>query len=158
MKNNATRIITILIMASVIGFLFSAAPAYAEQAVTVSDINLGLVGEEDFANGYVFLPRVPVFWDSDVPWRLTIQSLGADLGAGDDGMTDKSLSDLLWKLSDEENWLPVTQDPEEVEWSMESGTGVVYIDLVVLIDWLYDSPGQYQVDLTFRIEILPETS
>jgi len=154
MKSGTIRTLIILVALTVIGLGGGAARAFAEQTVTVNDINAGLIGEEDFYAGQVLIPRIPVFWTSDEPWRITVRSLEPELFASDDGIHIKSLDDLMWKLSDEEIWVQISQDPEEIDWSMESGSGVVYIDLIVELDWLLDPAGTYRLDLAFNIEAL----
>ena len=39
-------------------------------------------------------------------------------------------------------------------WSTDTGSGVVYIDVLVLLDWLEDAPGDYRVELVFTLEAL----
>ena len=113
-----------------------------------------MIGEEEFQAGYVVVPRLPVFWESDIPWTLSIYSLDADLGISDEADFVKPLDDLLWKPSDTDVWLPLSQDPEEVAWSFDTGSGVVYIDVILQLDWLSDGPGDYQANILFTIEPL----
>ncbi len=128
--------------------------AYADQFVTANRINLGIAGEEEFMAGYVMVPRLPVFWESDVPWRLTVSSFSPDLGLSDDASYIKPLEDLQWKISEEQVWLPLSQDAEEVIWGTETGSGVIYIDVMVQLDWLEDTPGDYHADIILTIEAM----
>ena len=150
----------LVLIIAIAGFLIASPAAWAAQSITVDDINLGVVGEEEFFAGYAFIPSRAIFWESDTPWRVTVSSLNPDLGMSDDGTYIKSLGDLHWKLSDEETWLPMTQEDEEIEWGTEMGTmgeggkGVIYVDFAVLLDWLKDVPGQYGTVLVFTIESL----
>lgn len=132
--------------------LFPAFPAMADIEVTSGNINIGVVGENEFMAGYVVIPRVPVFWQSTEPWRLTVSSLDPDMGSSDDAMNVKALEDVLWRVSESEDWQSISINCEEVEWSNETGSGVVYIDIMVLLDWLTDSPGEYSIDVEFSIE------
>src|SRR3972149_4561436 len=100
----------------------TAAPLYAEQSVFVNEINAGLVGEKEFIDGYVLIPAVPVYWESDVPFRITVSSLEPELGVSDGSSYAKSLHDLQWKITDEETWIPVSQDKEEVAFGAEGGS------------------------------------
>ncbi|MCK4719679.1 hypothetical protein KAU08_03410 [bacterium] len=143
----------VLIIAMAVFLVFSPA-VRAEQSINVADINLGTVGENEFNDGYAFIPSHAIFWESDISWRITISSYDPDLGMSDDGTYIKPLSDLLWKLSDEETWLPVTQEEEELEWGTETGDGVIYVDFAVLLAWMKDVPGQYGTELIFTIESL----
>jgi hypothetical protein len=138
----------------VAGISFLCSPARAEQTVSADRINLGIVGAEEFEAGYIVIPGVPVFWESDVPWRLTLSSIDPDLGVSNDARYAKPLDSLQWRLSDEQAWMPLSQDEEEVTWGAERGSGVIYIDVIVLLDWLTDAPGEYRVDLVFTIEPL----
>ncbi len=143
-----------MLIIAIAGFLIGSPAAWATQSIAVDDINLGTVGEREFIEGYAFIPSRAIFWESDTPWRVTVSSLDPDLGISDDGTYVKSLGDLLWKLSDEETWLPMTQENEEIEWGTEMGKGVIYVDFAVLLDWLKDVPGRYCTELVFTIESL----
>ena len=81
-----------------------------------------------------------------------MSSVDPDLGISDDARYIKPLDDLRWKLSEEPVWLPVSRDAEEIDWSAETGSGVIYIDVMVLLDWLTDAPGEYHADIVFTIE------
>ncbi len=126
----------------------------AAQSINVADINLGIIGEDGFNDGYAFIPSHTIFWESDIPWRITIRSYDPDLGTSDSGTYVKPLSDLYWKLSDTETWLPMTQEEEELDWSTETGDGVIYVDFAVLLAWKNDVPGRYGTELIFTIESL----
>jgi len=129
-------------------------PVRAEQSISVNDINFGIAGEDDFFNGYILVQSHPIFWSSDTGWRITVHSADPNLGVSDDGTYVKPLSDLLWKLSDEEAWIPMTQDPEEVDWSENGGEGVIYVDFAIQLDWHRDFPGHYEAHLFFFIQDL----
>jgi len=139
-------------LAAILAFSIWSAPALADQTVSADRINLGIVGEEEFNNGYVVITKLPVYWESDVPWRLTVSSIDPDMGMSNDTRSVKPLDDLRWKPSDEQVWLPVRQDSEEVAWGADAGSGVIYIDVMVLLDWLTDAPGEYRTSLVFTIE------
>jgi len=137
--------------------LLAPTAARADQSITVNNINLGIIGEEDFLAGYALAASQAIFWESDVPWRITVRSLDPDLGTSDDGSYIKPLEDLLWKVSDEETWIPMTREVEEIEWSGGAdegavGLGVIYLDFVARLDWESDIPGQYRARLVFTIE------
>jgi hypothetical protein len=136
------------------GFLVGPPSVYAVQNIVVNDMDFGVVGESEFMDGYALLLSQPISWESDVGWRITVYSLDPDLGLSNDGLYTKLLSDLQWKLSSGSLWVPMTQDATEVDWSSDTGTGVVYIDAKVLLDWVNDVPGNYQADLVFTIEPL----
>ncbi len=136
------------------GVLALGPSVYADPSVDVHDLNLGLVGEDDFLAGHILIPGLPVHWQSDVPWRLLVSSVDPDLGPSDDAAYVKPLDDFLWKLSEDENWTPMSQYPEEVYWSTETGSGVIYVDVAVRLDWLSDAPGDYHADLIFTVEPL----
>jgi hypothetical protein len=126
--------------------------ARAEQSITINDLNLGIIGEREYAAGFALMRAHPVFYRSDTPFRVTISSLDPNLGVSDDGTYIKPLGDLVWKLSDEPDWVPVTQEDEEVDWSDTPGEGALYVDFVVLLDWTKDVPGRYGARLVFTIE------
>lgn len=128
--------------------------AHADQFVTANRVNLGIAGEEGFMAGYILVPRLPVFWESDVPWRLTVSSFSPDLGLSNDASYNKPLEDLQWKISEEQVWQPLSQDAEELIWSSETGSGVIYIDVMVQLDWLRDTPGDYHADIILTIEAI----
>ena len=131
--------------------LLTPIPAFAVQTITVNDIAMGIVGEDEFEAGYALLQNHSVSWESDTGWSITVRSLDADLGLGGGGLYTKLLSDLQWKLSSESVWIPMTQNDTEVDWSIDTGSGVVYIDIRVLLDWVNDEPGSYGADLLFTI-------
>jgi hypothetical protein len=141
-----------------IAVLLTPTAARADQSITINNLNLGISGEDDFLAGYVLAPSQAIFWESDVPWRITVRSIDPDLGTSDDGSYVKPLGDLLWKVSDEETWTPVTREVEEIEWSGGTddtvGHGVIYLDFVARLDWEKDAPGQYGARLVFTIEAL----
>ncbi|MCX6646882.1 MAG: hypothetical protein NTY09_11115 [bacterium] len=120
------------------------------ESIAVNDIVLGIVGETEFEAGYALLQNHPISWEDDVDWSITVRSLDADLGMSDGGLYTKLLSDLQWKLSTESVWIPMTQSDTEVD-SDVAGSGVIYIDIKVLLDWVQDAPGSYQADLEFTI-------
>lgn len=128
--------------------------ALAAQSINVADINLGTIGEDEFNDGYAAVPSHAIFWESDIAWRILINSYDPDLGISDDGTYVKPLSDLYWKLSNEEIWLPITQDREELDWGTETGDGVIYVDFAVSLAWKKDVPGRYGTELIFTIESL----
>ncbi len=147
----------LVLIIAIAGFLIGSPAAWAAQSITIDDINIGTVGEDEFFAGYAFIPSRAIFWESDTPWRITVRSLDPDLGMSDNGTYIKPLGDLHWKLSDEEIWLPITQENKEIEWGTKTGEGlmgVVYVDFAVLLDWLKDVPGQYGTELVFTIESL----
>jgi hypothetical protein len=137
--------------------LLGSPAAWATQSITVSDIDLGIVGEGEFLAGHALVAAHAIFWASDTPWRITVSSLDPNLGTSDDGSYIKPLGDLLWKLSDEATWTPMTQDAEELDWSAvvgeeAIGESAIHVDFVVLLDWLKDVPGRYGTKLVFTIE------
>jgi len=134
--------------------LFFPKALLAAQSISVNDFAFGVVGETEFLAGYAILSNQPILWESDVPWRITVRSLDANLGMSNSGEYIKPLSDLEWKLSGESGWTPMTQDDTEVDWSEETGSGAIYIDVRVLLEWAYDEPGTYQADLLFTISAL----
>jgi hypothetical protein len=141
----------LLLPAIIILLLFCPAAAGAAQSITVSDIDLGMVGETEFVAGYAAVPAHAIFWASDVPWRITVSSRDPNLGVSDDGSYIKALDDLVWKLSDESAWTPMTQDAREVDWSDGTGEDAIHVDFVVILDWLKDVPGRYGTKLVFTI-------
>lgn len=143
-------LLTILIV--LVGLSALPTAVHAEQLVSTNQSNLIIVGEEEFMAGYFLIPGLPIFWESDEPWRLTVSSVDPDLGISDDARYIKPLDDLRWKLSEEQVWLPVSRDLEEIDWSTETESGVIYIDVMVLLDWLTDAPGEYHADIVFTIE------
>ena len=152
-KKLAVRI-SLILLALTAGLSTWPAGAPAEQAVTVSDYNAGMISEVDFQAGYHLIPGIPILWESDTAWRLAVSSVDPDLGISNDASYVKPLNDLMWKLADEDIWLPLSREPEEVTWSTETGSGVIYIDVLVLLDWLEDAPGDYRVELVFTLEAL----
>jgi len=126
-------------------------PALADQIVDAGALNIGTIGEQEFMDGYILIPELPVFWSSDVPWRISVGSMDPDMGLSDDASYSKPLEDLMWKISSEQTWIPLNRDPHEIAWGDETGSGVIYIDVIILLDWLSDAPGEYRTDLVFTI-------
>jgi len=151
MRSGLLRNIILVLLVMTAGMMLGSAPAFADQMITAGDLSLGIAGEEEFLAGYVLVPRLPVFWESDTPWTLSVSSLDPDLGVSNDASFVKPLGDLLWRLSDEEVWRPMSQDPQELTWSFEMGAGVIYIDVLVRLDWLSDAPGIYRADIVFSM-------
>ncbi len=131
--------------------LLAARPALADQSISVSAINLGMAGEDDFYAGQIVVRYHPVYWESDIPWMITVRSLDADLGMSGDGSYIKPLADLQWKLSDENQWIAMRQDEEEVDSSSDTGSGAVTMDFRALLNWKRDRPGDYRATLRFTI-------
>ena len=123
----------------------------ASQIVDTASLNVGVVGEEEFMQGYVLIPRIPIFWESSEPFSLSVSSIDPVLGVSDDASYSKPLEDLQWKLSDEPDWFPLRQELEEMFRSTDTGSGVIYIDVIIELDWLTDAPGEYRTDLVFTI-------
>ena len=142
----------LVIILAITSLVFGSPVAANGLSITVTDINIGIVGEDEFIAGYVLVGAHPIFWESDIPWRITVCSLDPDLGSSDDGMYIKPLDDLLWKLTDEQNWQPMVQEEEEIDWSTDTGDGLILLDFVVILDWEKDVPGQYGTYLVFTIE------
>jgi len=151
---NRALVFSIVVLIAIISAAVWTPPAHAEMSVSSNRVNAGIVGAEEFEAGYVVIPRIPIFWESDVPWHISVGSLDPDLGISSDSRYVKPLDDLRWRLSDGQSWVPMRQESEEIDWSSEPGSGVVYIDIVILLDWLRDAPGEYQADLVFTIESL----
>lgn len=150
MKKYPLRIPLLTCFFLIAGFL-TRTPVFAVESITVNDIALGVIGETEFDAGYALLQNHPISWESDVGWSITVRSLDADLGMSDEGPYTKSLSDLQWKLSSESVWIPMTQIDTEVYWSNGTGSGIIYIDIKVLLEWVADEPGSYHADLVFTI-------
>ena len=125
--------------------------AWAGQSISVNDINVGPATADDFVAGQIYIHAQPIFWQSDVPWRITVRSVNPNLGASDDGTYIKPLSDLMWKLSDDVTWTPVTQEEDEVDYGTDTGDGVIYVDFLLTLDWLKDIAGNYGAELVFTI-------
>ena len=145
------RISLLVLLSLIFGLLIRVAPAYAAESLSVNDLVFGIVGETDFEAGYTLIQDHPISWGSDVAWSITVHSLDANLGLSDSGFYTKSLGDLQWKLSSESVWIPMTQIDTEVDWSNDTGTGTVYIDSRILLDWVLDVPGAYHADIMFTI-------
>jgi len=142
-------------VAAVFAAFWSASmPVRAAESVSVSGNQIIVAGEQEFEAGFVLIPRIPVFWQSDGPWRLMLSAADANLGTSSDASYVKPIADLSWRLSSTQAWMPLTQDMEEVDSSSKNGSGVVYIDLIVHLNWLKDAPGDYNVNLIFTIEPL----
>jgi hypothetical protein len=135
-------------------FWLPSVPAYATQSVSLGGNQMVVAGEQEFEAGFVLLPRVPIFWESDGSWRLTVSAADPNLGASSDASYVKSLADLSWKLAGTQAWMPLTQDAEEVDSSDKTGSGVIYLDMAVRLNWLKDAPGDYNVNLIITIEPL----
>jgi hypothetical protein len=131
--------------------LIASRPVAAQQSITVNSINLGLISENEFSSGSTGINTFPIFWQSDSPWVISISSLDPDLGLSDNGNYRKPLSDFLWRPSDEQQWLPLTQSPQEIAWGKGGGKGVAYIDIKALLDITRDAPGEYRSVLVFTI-------
>ena len=130
--------------------LFSPA-AWADQTISVNDMSLGPATEDDYVAGQIYIHAQPISWQSDVPWRITVRSVNPNLGVSDDGSYIKPLTDLMWKLSDDVTWTPLTQEENEIKYSPDTGQGVVYVDFLLTLDWLKDIPGNYGAELVFTI-------
>jgi len=144
-------VLTAVLISIILYLTFAIAPALADQSISVSNINRGTAGEDEFRAGQALTLRQPVWWESDIPWRITVRSLNADLGMSDDGRYVKPLGDLQWKLSDERQWTKLRRDDEEMNASDEPGSGVFSVDYRALLDWKRDRPGDYSAALRFTI-------
>ena len=142
----------VLLFMAIACLLACSATAWAEPSISVSDITIGPACEDDFIAGQIYAQAQPIYRQSDLPWRITVRSLNPNLGISYDGTYIKPLGDLMWKLSDDVTWTPVTQEEDEVDWGSDTGDGVIYIDFLVTLDWLKDIPGNYKAELVFKIE------
>ena len=125
--------------------------AWADQSLSVIDMSVGPATSDDFVAGQIYIHAQPIFWQSDVPWGITVRSLNPNLGVSNDGTYIKPLTDLMWKLSDDVTWTPVTQEEHEIDYSPDTGSGVIYVDFVFSLDWLKDVAGNYRAELAFTI-------
>jgi len=131
-------------------FLVLSPAAMAQQSISVNDITVGPVDSDDFVTGGMYIQAQPIYWSSGTSWTITVRAMQPNLGVSDDGTYIKPLDDLFWKLSDDESWIPMTQEEEEVDYGME-GEGVIYVDYVLTLDWLEDIAGNYGAELVFTI-------
>jgi len=148
------KIVRIVVGFLIVLLLLFPTAAWAEQTISVNDVTVGPATEDDFIAGGIYIHAQPIFWQSDVPWRITVRSATPNLGVSDNGTYVKLLSDLRWKLSDDVTWTPVTQEENEVEYGTGTGDGVIYLDFVLTLDWLKDIAGNYGAELVFTIEAL----
>ena len=130
------------------------APAYAGQGVTTYDLAFGEAGEREFQAGQVLRPREPLWWESDVPWRIMVEALDPYLGTSDDGSYVKPLGDLQFKLSEESQWTELRQQPQELKSSTQTGSGTFTVDWRVLLKLTHDRAGRYEATLRFTITAL----
>lgn len=128
-------------------------PAHAAQAVVVQDINFGVVRKQDFNVGYSWLNRMPVWWESDTAWVITVESLDPNLGGSDDGSYTKSLDDLEFKLhkATGNRWITMLEQPQVLDEGTNTGSGTIYVDWRMLLSWTADRPGLYGTTLLFTI-------
>ena len=156
MKTDCFRITLLACLSVIAGLMIRPAPVLAAQSITVGDIVLGAVGKTEFNTGYALFQNHPVYWTSDVGWDITVRSSDASLGMSTDGLYEKPLGDLQWKLSGDSVWTPMTQDDTEVDTSADpgSGSGMIVMDFKVLLGWAQDKPGDYGADLVFTISPL----
>lgn len=133
--------------------LLCAGWAQAATSVSVDDIRIKRPSKQDFRDGESKLERQPVKWESDTPWRITVESLDPNLGTSDYGGYTKLLSDLQWRLSNGRNWYEMRQQPQEVT-TGEAGKGTFQMDWRVLLDITRDRPGRYRAELRFTISAL----
>jgi len=135
-----------------IAFLILSPPAWAQQSISINDISIGPVSADDFVAGGIYIQAQPIYWESDIPWRITVRAGQSNLSVSDDGTYIKPLSDLYWKLTDDETWNPMTQEDNEIEFGREPGEGVIYIDFVLSLDWMRDIAGDYGAEIVFTIQ------
>lgn len=133
-----------------LAFLILSPAVMAQHSISVNDITVGPADSDDFVAGGMYIQAQPIYWSSDTSWTITVRSMQPNLGVSDDGTYIKPLDDLFWKLSDDESWIPMTQEEEEVDYGME-GEGVIYVDYVLTLDWLEDISGNYGAELVFTI-------
>jgi hypothetical protein len=155
MMNTKSGKLQVIILAAAVAmpWLF-VAPVYAEQSVFVNTSGLIEAGEADFEAGYVLISDIPISWQSDVPWRITLSTAEPDFIANNNTGYIKSVADISWRSPDNEVWVPLDQNAQEISWGDETGSGVTYVDLLVSLDWLKDAPGEYHIDFVVSIEPL----
>jgi hypothetical protein len=151
MKTSYLRITLLACLSVIAGLPIRPTPVLAAQSITVDDMMLGVIGKSEFDAGYAQLLNHPIYRSSTVDWDIFVCSLDPDLGMSTDGLYTKSLADLRWKLSSGSSWTPMTQIDTEVTFGYDTGPGVTYIDVRVLLNWVQDRPGSYQADLLFTI-------
>jgi hypothetical protein len=133
-------------------FLILSPSASAQQTISFSDISIGPASADDFVSGQLYIQAEPIYWESDTPWRIFVRSVQPNLGVSDDGTYIKPLSDLMWKLSEDEVWNPMTQEENEIDFGSEPGEGVIYIDFLFSLDWMRDIAGDYGAEIVFTIQ------
>jgi hypothetical protein len=145
------RLIGVLLIVIVI--LINPGRVFADQSLSTGNLDLGVIGEKEFLDGSIYYSNFPIFWESDEPWAITIESSSNEfmvIGKGEYSL-QKPISDLLWRLTDGTDWYPLSINSEVVDWDDETGEGVIYMDFLLKLNWLTDGPGTYDADLTFTI-------
>ena len=87
---------------------------------------------------------------SNTGWKVTVKTTDDDMGTL--GGRLKPISDLLWKRHRVGPYRPITHDDQLV---MARTTPVaqrrMFLDYRVLLDWVEDSPGAYEISLLFTV-------
>ena len=130
--------------------LAAALSAHADSRVSMDDLRFSTPRRNDFRKGEQNLERQPVKWESDAAWLVIIEAVDAELGISDDGKYYKPLSDLQFRLSQNNTWIELRQQAQEFARG-ERGKGTFTVDWRVLLDITKDRPGRYRAELRLTI-------
>lgn len=125
--------------------------AAAETMVSIDDIEFDEPDRHDFNAEYIELLHEPLWWESDGAFIIELTALDANLGTSHDGGYVKPLRDLWFKLHDETEWQQLEQYTQTVYAGDGGGSGTLYLDWRVALDWEADRPGDYEATLVFTV-------
>jgi len=143
-----------LLLALTVGIALISAPAQATSITVHADISLTAeVADFDAGHKTTGPHLVSWTWTEGGSWKVTIQSLDADLGTSDDGTYTKPLSDLKWKRSVATTWNTMSMTPATVRTGTASSS-YSNQDYRFLLSWFNDKPGSYGATIQYTITSL----
>lgn len=119
------------------------------------EIQLPVTLQEDFERGYLLSEKALTvqIW-SNTPWALSMRAVQGDMGLI--GGKRKNLRDLLWRGPSENVFSPVSDEDVVIARSSHASKGaMIDLDYKVILDWVKDNPGHYQVELLMTLGAAP---
>ncbi len=155
MEKNHARIAFAVILAIKVIFSLHLAEAAGSIKVTPKTLNMGTVGVNDFENKYKEKTRANILTVSDNvnSWKVMVKSDNNDMGVV--GSYAKPIGDFRWRSTG--SYATQTSYTNITNYDVEAARGprgtnfIIYIDVQMLLSWIKDIPGKYNLIVTYTI-------
>ncbi|MBB63840.1 MAG: hypothetical protein CMO81_02130 [Waddliaceae bacterium] len=125
-------------------------PPLQNLELSQNSLNMPESKTEDFDRGYIDFPdALTLNISSNVPWKVLVHTEDLTLTNRN---PPKPLADLLWKRSKRNRYRALRNKTRRVARSQNPVFDrKIDLDFRVLLDWVDDSPGNYQTTLIFTV-------